>query len=77
MNSHEIAELARNEQPGIMKRRDARFRSSKADRALALERNMLEIIERAYENARLLNDHESLQIARAMEQEMIDFIAKW
>ncbi len=77
MNSHECAELARNEHPGIMKRGDTRFRSSKADRALAHERNMREIIDRQYENARLLNDHEARQIAQAMERAMNDFAAAW
>ena len=77
MSSLEISELARNEHPGIMKRGDTRFRPSKADRALAHERNMRENIDRLYEKARLDKDHALRQIARAIDQDMNSFMAVW
>ncbi len=89
MNSHECAELARNEHPGIMKRGDTRFRPSKADRAMAHEIEMREAIARLYALAGELGNHtitlrnheavkhEIRQIAKAIEREMINFSAVW
>ncbi len=50
MNSHEIAELASNEHPGIMRRGDTLFKPSKADRAMTFERELRENLDRQYEN---------------------------
>ncbi len=89
MNSREIAELARNEHPGLMKRGDTRFRPSKADRAMAHEIEMREAIARLYTLAGALGNHtitvrnhdavkhEIRQIAKAIEREMINFSAVW
>ena len=73
MNSHETAELARNEHPGIMRRGVIRFKPSRADRDMTLERDMSEAVERLYEHARVTQSHDARQIARTFERALIAF----
>ena len=76
MNSHECTELARNEHPGIMKRGDTRFRPSKEDCDQSIIRELEEVINMAYDNARNPGKREGLAIARTLDGIRASFIIR-